>query len=362
MSANKRNDKNLLNKQGQSASSIIDNLLSENNKFISQSSDRTKIVNDNLSLLLKEYNEKCTTFKNAVDKLSSERDRILSEAEAEAANIVTDARQEAATIITSANQYAKSERDKIQAHINELTADKKAWKDEKEMIDKTQRFESRIKLDIGGEKFTTSLTTLRRFPDTMIGAMFSGRHSLSTDEDGYYFIDRDGTYFRHILNFLRSPEDFDDSLLSDREFTETQKEAVYYGIGEEMFPFVPKEPRTFQVSLHDPWHRHGCNTCKQVVATANRKGIWNLKIDNEINSPAVYCPRCKAAFTVSASTNPTLQSYNSNRMMTTGIIIKEFFRDDEAVDEQPKVGRGITCPYCANTYQNDGQNIWYIQM
>jgi len=37
----------------------------------------------------------------------------------------------------------------------------------------------------------------------MLAAMFSGRHFVQKDEDGRYFIDRDGTHFRYILNFLR---------------------------------------------------------------------------------------------------------------------------------------------------------------
>lgn len=31
----------------------------------------------------------------------------------------------------------------------------------------------------------------------------SGRHELKTEGDGSYFIDRDGTHFRHVLNYLR---------------------------------------------------------------------------------------------------------------------------------------------------------------
>jgi uncharacterized protein YjbI with pentapeptide repeats len=40
----------------------------------------------------------------------------------------------------------------------------------------------------------------------MLSAMFSGRHNLSQDSSGCYFIDRDGKLFKYILNFLRNLE------------------------------------------------------------------------------------------------------------------------------------------------------------
>lgn len=61
-----------------------------------------------------------------------------------------------------------------------------------------------IKLNVGGKIFMTSITTLRRDPNCMLAAMFSQRFELVKQEDGAYFIDRDGTYFRHVLNFLRT--------------------------------------------------------------------------------------------------------------------------------------------------------------
>jgi hypothetical protein len=80
----------------------------------------------------------------------------------------------------------------------------KAWEAEKTALAKVQQFEPMVKLDVGGVCYTASLQTLCRFPDTMLECMFSGRHTLLQGEDGYFFIDRDGTHFRHILNFLAS--------------------------------------------------------------------------------------------------------------------------------------------------------------
>ncbi|CAB9498535.1 SH3KBP1-binding protein 1 [Seminavis robusta] len=63
-----------------------------------------------------------------------------------------------------------------------------------------------VKLDVGGYTFKTSRDTLCRIPDSHLAAMFSGRHATGPlqDDDGSFFIDRDGRHFHHVLNFLRS--------------------------------------------------------------------------------------------------------------------------------------------------------------
>lgn len=85
-----------------------------------------------------------------------------------------------------------------------------------------------MSLNVGGSVYRTSLSTLRRYPDSMLGAMFRGDLPTVRDKQGNYFIDRDGTLFRYILNFLRTSE-----LTLPCDFKETEllrKEADFYQI------------------------------------------------------------------------------------------------------------------------------------
>ena len=66
-------------------------------------------------------------------------------------------------------------------------------------------------------------------PGSMLHAMFSGRFDTKPSEDGTYFIDRDGTHFRYILNYLRTgqltvPKDetIRDELLAEAEFYQVE--------------------------------------------------------------------------------------------------------------------------------------------
>ena len=84
---------------------------------------------------------------------------------------------------------------------------------------------STIMLNVGGQYFTTTLQTLTKDKGSMLHAMFSGRFYSKPAEDGSYFIDRDGTHFRYILNYLRTgrlllPKDelVREELLEEAEF------------------------------------------------------------------------------------------------------------------------------------------------
>ncbi|XP_058737198.1 FH protein interacting protein FIP2-like isoform X1 [Vicia villosa] len=84
-----------------------------------------------------------------------------------------------------------------------------------------------LRLNIGGKKFSTTIDTMtHREPESMLAAMFSGRHTLPQDpHKGYVFVDRDGTHFRHILNWLR---DGVVPTLEEAEYAELLREAEYY--------------------------------------------------------------------------------------------------------------------------------------
>ncbi|XP_043932962.1 BTB/POZ domain-containing protein KCTD11 [Protopterus annectens] len=82
--------------------------------------------------------------------------------------------------------------------------------------------DSVITLNVGGSLYTTTLETLTKYPNSMLGVMFKGQLPTMTDSHGRYFIDRDGKAFRYILNYLRTsfldlPEDYSETELLKRE-------------------------------------------------------------------------------------------------------------------------------------------------
>ena len=58
-------------------------------------------------------------------------------------------------------------------------------------------FKDIVKLNVGGERFETSLDTLTKFPNSLFAMMFSGSVATKQGKDDTYFIDRDGSHFRY---------------------------------------------------------------------------------------------------------------------------------------------------------------------
>jgi len=101
----------------------------------------------------------------------------------------------------------------------------------------------RVLLDIGGHHFSTSIHTLTEIPDSYFGRLFSGPFpSHMVGDDGRVFLDRDGSLFRYILNFLRDPGHFTLKLRNKQELDLLRHEAAFYGLEDQIFVnsvFIP---------------------------------------------------------------------------------------------------------------------------
>mmetsp|Transcript_26730 Transcript_26730/g.45093 ORF Transcript_26730/g.45093 Transcript_26730/m.45093 type:complete len:268 (-) Transcript_26730:1823-2626(-) len=130
-----------------------------------------------------------------------------------------------------------------------------------------------IKLNIGGTSFTTLRSTVCRFPQTMLAKMFTsdwGAQLLPRTAAGEIFLDRDGVHFRHILNFLRDPDEFVVDWFG-QDTVELKKEAEFYGFGDMIRfepPFIPAAAETIEV-MHS--FTHHSLTCR---ITQDVRGIW----------------------------------------------------------------------------------------
>ena len=83
-----------------------------------------------------------------------------------------------------------------------------------------------MNLNVGGHFFTTRLSTLLKDENSMLASMFSGRFEIEADKEGRYFIDRDGTSFSHVLNYLRDSTQLPPPSVAMQVY----REAQYYRI------------------------------------------------------------------------------------------------------------------------------------
>ncbi|XP_063813118.1 potassium channel regulatory protein [Pseudophryne corroboree] len=85
-----------------------------------------------------------------------------------------------------------------------------------------------ITLNVGGMKFSTLTSTLMRIPEARLAHILDGSDQDFKIVNGQYFVDRDGTLFSYILDYLRTsrltlPSDFSD-------YERLQREAEFYNL------------------------------------------------------------------------------------------------------------------------------------
>jgi hypothetical protein len=112
--------------------------------------------------------------------------------------------------------------------------------------------ESKVKLNVGGKIFVTTLTTLQREPDSVLASIASGRWTPSA-ADGAFFIDRNPRVFECILDYLRSDEIPCDMVPRKVSTLRLYKEAQYFllpGLSEKLAPGVKKLSCAVQPHSH----------------------------------------------------------------------------------------------------------------
>ncbi|NXE84048.1 KCNRG protein, partial [Cochlearius cochlearius] len=85
-----------------------------------------------------------------------------------------------------------------------------------------------VVLSVGGVRFVTRASTLQQFPESRLARMLNDDDREFKPVNGEFFLDRDGTLFSYIMDFLRTlqvslPTDFSD-------YQRLQREAEFYGL------------------------------------------------------------------------------------------------------------------------------------
>jgi len=135
--------------------------------------------------------------------------------------------------ILQKSKELEEERERL---LGEINAEKKAFYNEIEKKENDrQQFLKKlfpggiVKLNVGGVEYATNISTVTSQPDTILAMIFSGKVDIDLCDDGFLFIDRDGTHFRYILNYLRSAEKF--TMPTNKEVRrELSLESRFYGV------------------------------------------------------------------------------------------------------------------------------------
>jgi hypothetical protein len=165
-----------------------------------------------------------------------------------------------------------------------------------------------VKLDIGGQIFSTRAQILKNEKETFFTGMFSEHINTQPNEDGTHFIDRDPTYFRFILNYLRDPsKDFCEGIdrhLDAYQLEELRGEIEFYGVQSLLTKFNNRAP-IFTPLLIDS------KEAQQIDTWVGKKGTWTLLYQGTKDGFASadfhrFCDNKGVTITIIKSTNGSI--------------------------------------------------------
>ncbi|GAA5795051.1 hypothetical protein HPULCUR_000402 [Helicostylum pulchrum] len=171
----------------------------------------------------------------------------------------------------------------LNQHQSYIQTERLKHEREKELIAEVCKFQDeKIKLNVGGQLFQTSLTTLRKDPNSMLAQMFSENSSLKPDADNSYFIDRDSTYFRLVLNYLRDLKIPAGIVDDPKVMDELMQEARFYKLNDLLKLKWKDLPVISQEQLHQLYPPITTNNAhyRTTIMQLERKNLSNLDFSN----------------------------------------------------------------------------------
>ncbi|DBB13502.1 TPA: hypothetical protein ACH3X3_000550 [Trebouxia sp. C0006] len=133
-----------------------------------------------------------------------------------------------------------AERTILAESSEQLKRERQDYEEEKQRVSQVFSGNDKVILNVGGVNFTTTQTTLQNAPaPSLFAAMFSGRHTLTADQDGTFSYPPDGSDYKYLL--------------------ELRAEAEYYGLtglleNIDRYPYaLIRAQRTSSLNTEDSW-------------------------------------------------------------------------------------------------------------
>jgi len=163
---------------------------------------------------------------------------------------------------------------RIEEELGAVQQLKRTWYEmQNKMKENAAKAKTKIKLNIGGQIFMTSKSTLLSMEGTYFHAMLSSEHG-PPDEDGEYFIDRNPECFRLVLDYLIAGK-LNLVDLPPRKMKMLKADMDYYRI---KYPFV---------DLTAVWYRHD-NLSRACIYGAVVSHSGQIGVLGNVCDPASY--------------------------------------------------------------------------